>query len=98
MRFETDVLTSLHQRLFFHGPGIQYGNYACSREIEARGWVLPESGGSVVLVFSTKRIKGASTCKRRHLIWAGGIAYERIPERIPSDTTLYWWPEVVTYE
>lgn len=98
MRFETDVLT---QWKCGCGCGMVAGNYqnnsinnsACASEIKQSGWVIPD-GGSIVLVFSTNRVAGASTCWGRDLDLAGRRAMEKISLDLRG--RLWWWPMLVT--
>lgn len=75
MRFETDILTydpSIH----VHGLDRQRNKTACTSEIEKAGWIIPRvnNKSEIVLVFSTARVAGASTCRVVDLRYAGKVS------------------------
>lgn len=112
VRFETNVLT-LRQRRWEASPQYYYGsnrvsviNMACRPGIVNRGWDLPGTCGSkIVLVFTTEPTEGASLLRDGvdGLAYAGFVAYERLSDRDHAlcraegyePRTLYWWPEIV---
>ena len=100
MRFETDVLTlapkSDSDLAHYSGDmKPQKKNFACRDELLDAGWLLPgRQGARVVLVFSTTRVPGASTCMGFRLAFAGSIA--RNKAGLNHIGRLWWWPETVT--
>ena len=97
MRFETDVLT-LTSPGEYRGPHRThwFTNTACRSGITKRGWKLPDSIGSrVVLVFSTERVAGASTVRGYELYYAARVACRKSQPDIKWDAHLWWWPEIV---
>ena len=102
MRFETDVLRYTrcpYGCCMSYVNGNNIDNTACRREIVKAGWVMPSTrGASIILVFSTTCVAGASQCLVRHLNYAGLKALKAsAPTRLPArNDTLWWWPEIVT--
>lgn len=107
MRFETRVLK---QHYFFniHGERVLWHflvaagerpssdrDRACTEAIVAAGWNVSRKHDGLVLVFSTKPVRGASTCTVGMLNFAGWAAMSRKDLHLPRDTKLWWWPEFV---
>ncbi len=98
MRFETDQLRYIKCHGYYAGPEHSFvGNECCRSCLTRRGWELPEGPHSIMLVFSTTPVKGASRCLGYDLKRAGYIAWRRTHPPLTAPTgTLYWWPEVIT--